>query len=95
MGGSAGLILTYTNAKNVQDLSGFSNAIGGTFVSGRGVSIDYITFTPSSNPNTTCWGISVILSVGGEVEFHTTDNNTTSTSSWNPFKELSEFLYGS
>ena len=93
-GGSFGLILTYTNATDVQDLSGLSYSYGGTFAPAAGISIDYITFTPGSNPNTTCWGVSIVISLGGEFEIHAAENYTTSKSSWNPFIALRNFLYG-
>ena len=93
-GGSCGIIMTYTNASNVQDLAGQSTSHGFTLVALAGVSIDYITFTPSSNPDTACWGISVVISLGAELEAHAAENYTTSTSSWNPFTVLKGFLYG-
>ena len=94
LGGSGGLVITYTNATDVQDLAGASVSYGVTLVSAAGISIDYITFTPSSNPSTTCWGISIVVSLGGEFEAHAAENFTTSTSSWNPFIALRDFLYG-
>ena len=93
-GGSAGLVLTYTNATNVHDLEGYSESSGCTLVANGGMTIDYITFTPSSKPDTTCWGISVVISVGGEFECHTVENYTAPSNSWNPFLELRDFMYG-
>ena len=93
-GGSAGLVMTYTNATDVQDLTGSSNSYGATIVAFAGLSIDYITFNPASNPSTTCWGISVIISLGGEADIHGAQNYTTSTSSWNPFIALWDLWYG-
>jgi hypothetical protein len=86
--------MTYTNAADVQDLEGLSYSYGTTIAAIAGVSIDYITFTPKSNPNKTCWGISVVISLGGEFEFHAADNYTNTISSWNPFVALRERLYG-
>ena len=93
-GGSAGLVMTYTNATNVHDLEGYSESTGFTFVAIGGMTIDFISFSPSSKPGTTCWGISVVISAGGEFEGHTAKNFTTSTESWNPFLALRDRLYG-
>lgn len=93
-GGSAGLVITYTNATNVHDLEGYSESTGFTFVAIGGMTIDYITFSPSSKPGTTCWGISVVISVGGEFEGHTVENYTAPSNSWNPFLALRDYLYG-
>ena len=93
-GGSGGLVMTYTNATNVQDLSGLSNSKGFTLVAAAGLSVDFITFIPESNPNTTCWGISIAIAIGGELEAHAAQNYTTSKRSWNPFIALRDFLYG-
>ena len=94
LGGSGGIVMTYTNATDVQDLEGLSYSYGATIASLAGISVDYITFTPKSNPNKTCWGISVVVSLGGELEVHAAENYTNTTSSWNPLIALSELLYG-
>ncbi len=94
IGGSGGLIFTYTNATDVQDLAGASKSYGFTLVATAGVSIDYITFTPASNPNAKCWGVSVAILAGGEAEVHGAENYTTSTKSWNPLIALRKRLYG-
>ena len=93
-GGSGGLVFTYTNASNVQDLAGASSAYGFTLVSILGISLDYITFSPASNPDTICNGLSLTLSLGGEADLHGTDNYTTSTPSWNPIIELRKLIFG-
>ena len=93
-GASAGLVMTYTNATNVHDLEGYSESAGVTLVAIGGITIDYITFSPGSNPDTTCWGISVVISAGGELECHTVENYTAPSKSWNPFGALRDFLYG-
>ena len=93
-GVSAGLVMTFTIATNVHDLEGYSESKGFTIVALGGITIDYITFSPSSKPDTTCWGISVVLSAGGEVECHTAENYTTPSNSWNPVLALRELLYG-
>ena len=92
-GVSFGLVLTYTNASNVQDLSGYSESTGGSFVAVGGFAIDVISFNPASNPEKTCWGVSVTLSGGIEAEAHSASNDTTSTDSWNPLKSLKGYLY--
>lgn len=94
IGGSGGMVMTYTNATDVQDLTGASISYGATIVPLTGLSVDYITFNPPSDPNTTCWGISVVISLGGEFDVHGAENYTTSTSSWNPFIALWNLLYG-
>ena len=91
-GGSLGLALMYTNASDVQDLEGYSDSYGFTIVGIGGVAIDYITFVPRSNPDTTCWGINVTIAAGGEMEFHTAQNYTASSKSWNPFLKLRDML---
>ena len=53
---------------------------------GLGFSIDYITFNPPSDPEKECYGISVVISLGAEFEYHSYENYTTSRESWNPFK---------
>ena len=94
IGASGGLTMTYTNATDVQDLTGASVSYGGSLVALAGISADYITFTPKSNPNTTCWGISITISLGGEIEVRAAENYTTSTKSWNLWLALRKALYG-
>ena len=93
-GGSINLVLTFTNANNVQDLAGTSESYGFTIVDVFGVTLDYITFVPASNPDTTCWGISVSPSGGAEIEGHHTYNYTTSSKSWNLWLSLRKLFYG-
>ena len=93
-GGNLGLILTYTNAPDVQDLSGISNSWGATVVIGKGLSVDFITFSPESDPNKTYRGVSIVFCFGAEADFHGAENYTTSTDSWNPFIALKEYLFG-
>ena len=93
-GTSFGLTFTYTNAENVQDLSGSSEAIGGSIVALGGFAVEYITFVPASAPDKTCYGVSVTLSMGAEAEVHSVWNETSSTNSWNPLKKLKGYLYG-
>lgn len=94
LGGSVGLVMTYTNATNVHDLEGSSISYGGTYAWGGGLSFEFFTFSPKSNPNSTCWGVNIIISLGGEAEVHMAENYTTSTDSWNPFDALREAIYG-
>ena len=94
-GASGGLIFTYTNADNVQDLRGNSNAYGLTLCEYFGISIDYITFTAATDPSKKCWGISVGLLVGAEADIHAGESYTQSKKSWNPFKVLKDWLFGS
>ena len=93
-GGSLGITMSYTNATNVQDLSGVSDSYGFTIVGALGISVDYISFVPASNPNTTCWGITVAISLGSEMDAHMGQNYTTSSNSWNPLVKLRDFLFG-
>ena len=94
-GGSGALVLTWTNASNVQDLAGPSESTGVTICSGLGISIDYITFVPASQPNSTRWGISISICGGGEAEVHKNYNYTTSTKSWNLWHSIRDVLFGS
>ena len=91
-GVSGGIVMTYTNATNVQDLAGPSDSYGATVASLGGLSIDYISFVPASNPDKKCWGFSVTVSLGGELEFHRAQNFTESSESWNPFLKLSDLF---
>ena len=94
-GSSAGLQFTFTNAPHVHDLTGTSSAYGVTIVGVAGLSVDYIEFVPASRPNTTCWGINVVIAFGAEGEIHASENYTTSESTiFNPFLWLHEKLYG-
>ncbi len=86
VGGSIGIVFSFTNASNVQDLVGASESKGITLVGLSGVSIDYVTFNPASNPYETCYGINVAISIGGELEYHKLENYTVSTNSFNPFR---------
>ena len=92
-GASVAVVLTYTNANNVLDLEGTSESWGGTFCLCEGVAIDYISFSPSSDPNKKCWGISVSISSGGEIEGHRMFNYTSSTDSWNLWAWLRDAIY--
>lgn len=94
MGVSGGIVMTYTNATDIQDLTGISYSYGLTLVPSLGVSVDYIEFNPSSNPNKTCRGISIVIAFGGGGDFHATENITESTRSWNPFLELRKTFFG-
>ena len=94
-GVGGGLTFTYTNANNVQDLTGSSESIGGTVCVLGGISVDYITFVPASQPDRTCWGISITLSAGAELEGHANYNYTTSSESWNLWDALRGLFFGS
>ena len=94
-GGSAGLQFTFTNAPNVHDLTGTSKAYGATIVGIVGMTIDYIEFVPASRPDTTCWGINVVIAFGAEGEIHAFENYTTAESKiFNPFLWLRGKIYG-
>ena len=92
-GVSGGLVFTYTSADNVQDLRGESEAYGFTLCGSLGISVDYITFTAASNPSEKCWGISVGLLAGAEVDIHAGNSYTRSKKSWNPFKALKDWIF--
>ena len=94
VGASVGLTYTFTNAKNVQDLTGVSQSWGITLVEGVGASVDILRFIPASNPNDVNWGVSISIVLGAEVEAHAAENYTTSTESWNPLKKLKQRIFG-
>ena len=92
VGASVGFNLTFTNANNVQDLSGTSTSVGFTLCNGVGISVDWITFVPASDPSATKHGISIGICIGAEYEIHTGESYTTSTNSWNPLRKLKELF---
>ena len=94
-GGSIGLAFTYTNANSIRDLNGESVSYGATIVAATGISVDIIRFSAATDPSVSCWGISVVILFGGEVDIHASDNyTTTKTKIWNPFDWLRDLLYG-
>lgn len=92
VGASVGFNLTFTNANNVQDLSGASTSVGFTLCTGVGISVDWITFVPASDPSVTKHGISIGICIGTEYEVHAGESYTTSTNSWNPLRKLKELF---
>ena len=88
IGASGGIAISFTDATNVNDLNGKSLSRGVTLISIFGISIDYIEFNPASNPDKTCRGINVVISAGGELDFHAMENYTTTIKQWNPFKHF-------
>ena len=92
IGSSVGFNLTFTNANNVQDLSGASTSVGFTLCTGVGISVDWITFVPASDPSVTKHGISIGICIGTEYEVHAGESYTTSTNSWNPLRKLKELF---
>jgi len=82
LGTSVSIYKTFTNAKDVQDLSGESSNWGFTIGNGIAFSLDMVTFVPSSDPKTRKWGITIGVGFGVGVEFHGANSYTTSQSSW-------------
>ena len=93
-GGSLGLSFTWTNATDVQDLQGESKSQGFTVVALVGFAIDFITFNPASDPDTTKYGVSVSILGGADVDIHSQTNFTSSSKSWNPLKDFVKWLEG-
>jgi len=91
-GSSAGIAFSWTNARSVQDLSGLSQSYGVTMVAEFGMSIEYVTFEPASQPGRTCSGINVVILFGAEAGVGGANNVTYSTDSWNPIRELLELF---
>ena len=94
LSGTVGLNFTYTNAKYVTDLDGKSLSGGITIVALCGISIDYVTFIPASNPNTTNHGISITIATGAGAGVQTAQAYTKSVGLWNPYRALKEKLFG-
>mgnify|MGYP003498984393 CR=1 FL=1 len=59
-----------------------------------GVSFDVLEFVPKSNPEKTCYGFGIGISIGGEFEIHNYNNYTTTQKYYQPFVSLKEKLYG-
>ena len=91
-GSSAGVAFSWTNARSVQDLKGTSQSYGVTLVAELGMSIEYVTFEPASQPGRTCSGINVVILFGAEAGVGGANNVTYSTDSWNPIRELLELF---
>ena len=94
VGGSAGLLFSYTNAPNVEDLNDISKSWGGTFASSVGLSVDFVRFSSATIPDKEFYGFDVVISIGAEAEVHKQDNMTTTTDIWRPIRYIKERLYG-
>ena len=94
MGASVGLALTLTNAKYVSDLNGRSDAVGFTAVGLMGISIDYLTFVPASEPSTTKHGICVSILWGADTDIHAGTSYTQTQRYYNPISWLIEKING-
>ena len=94
LGASAGLVVTWTNAKYVSDLDGESVSYGATIVSGWGFSVDYLTFSPASDPDSKKWGISIAILAGAGADGHMVISNASTQASWSPLQELIRWLNG-
>ena len=93
-GASAGVVLSFTNATNVNDLAGISESAGFTVAAPLGISLEGVRFVPASDPDRQCYGINIIIAFGAEVEIHSAQNYTISNRVWNPFLSLKGELYG-
>ena len=94
MGTSAGLVMTWTNARYVTDLEVDSTIYGGTVVNFYGISADYISFIPASEPQKQKWGISISILVGAGAEAHMGQSYTTTVGQWNPIIALINAITG-
>jgi hypothetical protein len=96
LGASAmgGINIQVTSADIVTDLGGVSKSIGFSAALGVGLAVDIVEFIPASNPNTTSWGISVTIGFGIGFDIHASQSNSTVSETWNPLKDLSNWLFG-
>ncbi len=92
VGCSGGIVLSYTNANNVEKLRGNSESVGFTLASVPGISINLTTFSDNANPNKNYFGVDVILCAGASVEVHDYYNYTTPIISWNPINSIKGWL---
>ena len=90
LGASAmvGINFQLTNADVVTDLKGVSKSYGFTAAALCGIAIDIVQFIPASNPDTTCWGVSVTIGLGMGADIHASQSNTATTKTWNPVRAL-------
>lgn len=91
---SVAIYKTFTNAKDVQDLSGESSSWGISAGKGYVISVDIVTFVPASNPNTRKWGITIGVGIGAGIEAHAADSYTTSQDSWTIRDLIQTILWG-
>ncbi len=83
LGAFAGLTITFTNATNSTDTNGESTSYGFSFF---GFSVDVFLFPLEGAPFDTGLGISVTTGVGLGFGIHGSDNYTTGSEVWNPFR---------
>ena len=94
-GDSAGVVLTWTNARKVSDLTGDSSMYGFTIAGPFGVAIDWISFVPASEPDTKKYGISVAILYGAGADIHTGSTITSPVSpTWNPITAIINKING-
>ena len=94
LSGAIGLNITITNAKYVTDLDGKSMSGGFTITPLCGISLDYVTFVPSSDPSVTNFGISFTIAIGAGAGVQSAQSYTKTRGTWNPLKVLKNALFG-
>lgn len=58
-----------------------------------GMSLDYVTFVPESNPNIINHGVSFTIALGAGAGLQSAQNNTKTVGTWNPIKTLKKVLF--
>lgn len=91
---SAGLTMSLTSAKNIEDLNGESKSYGFSIAGAVGVAADFVTFNPASQPGKTCYGINLSIVIGADAEVHSNINNTQTVGMWNPIKAILDSISG-